>query len=669
MLCDICNTWMSRTQYMLHRASDKCKSSLLDDSRTVVSEVTVDKMEVVVYEAEIMEDRGDIVLDESVTTLQPSMDEDVLKSRVDVVENGEEIVLKESVDKPLDEAASPSVQFTKKGTIRIRRSNSLSVKERKERKMQLYKAKYALKPIVDCCKKKCISKINEGRRIEINAQYLKLGWKERKTFILNTCDRMPVKRKSVEDGARKNTWKYFFSNKDSIKQSVCKKFFLTTLGYKPNNDRAVFEVLNKTPTAAIAPLADGRGKHVSDRKYKHDDLIDAHIESFEPTVSHYRREHAPIRRYLPSDVTITMMHNDFTHKYPEQQISYEYYRLAIKKKNISFATLGHEECEFCEKFCLHGHDADNLNNDCDDCQQYINHKIRYEEARELYKKDAELNDGSIFSVDLQKVIMLPRLDAFKKVIFTKRIVAYHESFVPLGKKAHGVPMACIWHEGVTGRNKEDIVSTFYAFFLRQRDSKKITLWLDNCSSQNKNWYLLSFLVYIVNSDEVDMDEIQLKYFEPGHTYMSADSFYHQVELSMKKQKVYDFPDFSKAVQNANKGKVDVKEMTFSDIYMWKDNKSQQKLKKSSEKIYLKNIVAVRTRRGKFTMEYKTSHTEEFTKQLDFLCKKSSTKKISKPPQLDKPRGVAQDKIDDILSNLSSLMPASRKIFWNNLKNI
>ena len=35
------------------------------------------------------------------------------------------------------------------------------------------------------------------------------------------------------------------------------------------------------------------------------------IEGFHPTTSHYRREHAPNRRYLPSDINTAFMHKDF----------------------------------------------------------------------------------------------------------------------------------------------------------------------------------------------------------------------------------------------------------------------------------------------------------------------------------------------------------------------
>lgn len=71
-----------------------------------------------------------------------------------------------------------------------------------------------------------------------------------------------------------------------------------------------------------------------------------HIETFNPTISHYRREHAPNVRYLPSDVTITFIYQHFIKKFPESDrnyILYEYYRCKVKEKNISFAQLGHEQ--------------------------------------------------------------------------------------------------------------------------------------------------------------------------------------------------------------------------------------------------------------------------------------------------------------------------------------
>lgn len=110
----------------------------------------------------------------------------------------------------------------------------------------------------------------------------------------------------------------------------------------------------------------------------------------------------------------------------------------------------------------------------------------------------------------------------------------------------------LWHEGITGRNQEELTSTFHKFLLQNRDSSKITIWLDYCTSQNKNWCLLTFLVYIINSSEISTKEINFHNYEPGHSFMSTDSFHHQVELLIKRSgKLYDFSDYVKAVSKAN----------------------------------------------------------------------------------------------------------------------
>ncbi|KAG5876404.1 hypothetical protein JTB14_024287 [Gonioctena quinquepunctata] len=105
----------------------------------------------------------------------------------------------------------------------------------------------------------------------------------------------------------------------------------------------------------------GRDRRTQSAKKKIDyDSVDAHIESIQPFISHYRREHAPNRRYLRSDISISVMFETFESQYPDMKVSYEAYRLRVKAKNISFASLGHEECEQCEEFNLPGHQKQDL---------------------------------------------------------------------------------------------------------------------------------------------------------------------------------------------------------------------------------------------------------------------------------------------------------------------
>lgn len=130
--------------------------------------------------------------------------------------------------------------------------------------------------------------------------------------MLNNCERLEVKRRSVEDSRKHNTFKYFLKNNDGKVVHVCKVFFLTTLGYKKSNDRVLHDTLPKTPKGRLTALLHRRTGQTSSKKINEVD-INTHIESFHPEVSHYRREHAPKVRYL--------MYKDFQQKYPDSKLS------------------------------------------------------------------------------------------------------------------------------------------------------------------------------------------------------------------------------------------------------------------------------------------------------------------------------------------------------------
>ncbi|GBO44048.1 hypothetical protein AVEN_61152-1 [Araneus ventricosus] len=131
--------------------------------------------------------------------------------------------------------------------------------------------------------------------------------------------------------------------------------------------------------------------------------------------------------------------------------------------------------------------------------------------------------------------------------------------------------------------------------IKRINVKHTCIWLDNCSAQNKNWILFTFLVYRVNHcPQISVDTIDIFFFEPTCTFMAVDSFHHQVELAMKHSgKVYDFQDFVQCVQQANSGKVDTKELGVGELFAWEDLTSKQKLKLRGDNVpYLTDVVKV-----------------------------------------------------------------------------
>ena len=143
----------------------------------------------------------------------------------------------------------------------------------------------------------------------------------------------------------------------------------------------------------------------------------------------------------------------------------------------------------------------------------------------------------------------------------------------------------------------------------------ITLWVDNCSTQNKNWTLFTTLCQLVNDSTNKCEMITLKYFEPGHTFMAADAFHKRVEDEMRKMKnVFDFEDFKNCI--AAQG-IAI-EMLADDFY---DYKSKLSKAKDTHYPYLDDVVVVQFRRGSTGMFWKTDMQLVEFKYGDFLQKK------------------------------------------------
>ena len=118
-------------------------------------------------------------------------------------------------------------------------------------------------------------------------------------------------------------------------------------------------ILHSAPVESTSPVADKRGKQEPKNKLDRGD-ISHHISKFNPAVHHYRREHAPNRLYLPSDITITDMLADFYREV--KRVCLKTYRKEVERMNISFAVLGAEECETCKKHSERMDDRDTAEN-------------------------------------------------------------------------------------------------------------------------------------------------------------------------------------------------------------------------------------------------------------------------------------------------------------------
>ena len=582
---------------------------------------------------------------------------------------------------------------TPQSSTRATKKPSTSSKKRSS-----VKEKYPILPPCSC-KKKCIERIPEEIRDTIHKNFwLMESTDERRLWMCGNIKVQPKKSTKIPSMVpsvnsiknRQVTRSYFLSN-NGVSEEVCKVMFLHTLGYK--HDTILTKMFsNMTPTKS-RPQKDRRGKHAPWHALSDEELtlIDNHIKSFNPAISHYRRAHAPLRLYLPSELSVKKMFRWFKETNPGDRIDEMSYYRRVRKMNISFAKLGEEECECCLEILYHDctaqdataedtGSAERLANikpgECQKCDTWAEHIKKSNESRKSYRKDADTYpepDKYYVSADLQKVIMLPRLPGVKKCVFTRRIIAFHETFAPLvasdevkkqwqseKKKVPRIkPMGMIWHEGLQGRNDEDVGSAFVKLVSQTpyRSAKSLTTWLDNCSGQGKNWSLYAELVRQVNIHPT-LEVWILKYFEKGHTFMSADSFHAQVEKAMREKKnLYTFKDFEDCIEM--KGKAIV--MSTDDFF---DLKKHQSSGKDTNYPKMREIVEVKFCRGSTKMYWKTGFNDEY-QSGEFLQKKfrEQIKRNTAVAKKGGPRGVLTAKKESIVKNIVPLMPAESQKFW------
>ena len=127
---------------------------------------------------------------------------------------------------------------------------------------------------------------------------------------------MNVKRRTGDaaDLKRKHSLIYSLPLQNGMNIDVCKEMFIRTLGLKTDGMVTEFVAVKaRDESSAVAPIKECRGQHEPWNK-KNKVVIREHINSYHPTVSHYKLAHAPLRRYLEPGLTITGMWRDFCKK-------------------------------------------------------------------------------------------------------------------------------------------------------------------------------------------------------------------------------------------------------------------------------------------------------------------------------------------------------------------
>lgn len=216
----------------------------------------------------------------------------------------------------------------------------------------------------------------------------------------------------------------------------------------------------------------------------------------------------------------------------------------------------------------------------------------------MYKEDANIDISCtsirVYSMDLQKVLLLPIIPESKTSFFTSRLVVFNDTFASLKPKGKGY--CVLWHEAVAGRKGENITDAILVLMKEEKYVKDFIFWADNCTGQNKNWILFIALVYTLNTTCNTIDSITIKYLTKGHTHMSANGIHGNIEKKIRKVRiVYDYDDLKKTIEERkqNLGIIDQK-----SFFQWTSKKRTTYILWGPLKSFkLKNVILVKLKKN------------------------------------------------------------------------
>lgn len=544
-------------------------------------------------------------------------------------------------------------------TVSLLKTKCRTREKQSARNMEKY---VLLPPCSESCRRKCRATFNEEYREEIRSYFWPKPFGERKMWLNSHVTFMGTKQKARNPRQySKNISVRYSLNHPTTgeKVQVCKKMFLSTMGLK--TDGQISGLKRKTAPDGRTNTNDKRGQYERKKANNVREELVRHIESYKPQLSHYALENAPKRRYLDVNITIIDMLKDFNVKH-EQKVSYELYRKVFDTQNIGYSRPSQDECPTCIKADGHEHDSLAADNACKACIDISRHKTIAQEAREDYQRDATKKWETyeeVFAVDMQKVIMLPKMNV-KEHFFISRLTVFNETFASL---AGGEDICILWHEGIAGRDASDVMSAYYRAIQRASHANSFLFWVDNCSAQNKNWTLFSGLVSLVNCD-YGPELITIKYFEPGHTYMRADSVHGCIGKAMKKEEqILNWEDFTTLVNNASKTTVAV-EMVNSYVIPDYHRQATRKLPLP----LLKDVRVVQFKKGFTALKYKERNREdEEFQSVEFMKQKIRRQTNALwTGEIKKPRGMQVEKKRVIVEKLLPLMPPRKREFWSTM---
>lgn len=393
------------------------------------------------------------------------------------------------------------------------------------------------KNVICKCKYKC-KDISEEQKELLFLELYKLTEEQQGTYLLNRIHAQNISRRrhgtydDFTDSRRQITFSYVVPDGNGQNIQVCSATFKNIFSLTPKK----LQTLQAKKKEGHFVYVDNRGKnpksHEHKCKYSDNDrnLVSSHILSFPRHESHYARKKSSLE-YLSPDLNKHRLFTAFKERYPDSNVSYRYYSKVFELDfpKLKFGRMTVDSCKKCDKLKAAITIA-TRENDIKEAETNLQlHHRKAEKAQECMKEDMIKaqnpgSDTSTLCMDLQQVMFVPML-THNTMFYSRQLSTYN---LGLHVSDYGTAFMCMWHEGNGGRGGNEIASCFFKLVTSERiTKKKLVVWCDNCTAQNKNKMILMAIIYLIKKQF--FESIEIKYLVSGHSFMNCDRDFGLIE--------------------------------------------------------------------------------------------------------------------------------------------
>lgn len=443
---------------------------------------------------------------------------------------------------------------------------------------------------IDCtkCRFKCTEKFSKERRSQIFQFFWAIGNYERqKDFVCTNITTKPTKSYLDEKGEavqkKQKVRNKFHFELDGHKHQVCKEFFLGTLAI---SEAFTYHALHHKEEGHFCGM-ERRGKCTPSNKISNDRIqfVKDHIDSFPRVPGHYTRKDSN-REYLGADLNITRMYELYKAKCTEcncEPVKSQMYRKIFNEEyNISFHIPKKDKCNLCSKYEMAESDG-TLTEDLK--QQYNLHHERKVLARDAKERDKQQskNDSKLHvcAFDLQSVLYTP-CTLVSLMYYMRKLCVYNLSVYAL---KNGEGSCFLWSETNGMRGSSEIATCLRLYLLAlPAEVEHVILYSDACTGQNRNQIMASALLHFITYNK-NINTIDHKFLESGHTQNECDSVHSAVEFAKRKTKIYVPSQWDTVITMARRrDPYHVIPLGYTDILDFKDVKEKQVKVQTSAKV-------------------------------------------------------------------------------------